>query len=267
VIEDRQLTERTMSLLRANLSEAYLRAGDCDAAAALVEAATQGEPAIATYDLHAARAGIDAARGRPDEALSRVAALDRVTRPRDGNWADGQVALAVAEYWAGHPARAGARLDETLTFLLATDHAAMASPAAAWAARAAAELAHTSSSARRGAAQRLRERRAGAAVDPFGQEAIGVAPALWHLVWKAELARLEGTESVEDWTLAATGWDRVGRPHDAGYCRWRAAQVALRQGSGTIASRLLARAARDARQHVPLTDAVSRTAASVGAAT
>lgn len=265
-LDGRQLTERSVAFLRVNVGEAHLRAGDCEATAAMVEGSTHGEPVVATYEVHAARAEIDAVRGRLEEALSRVEALDRVSRPQDSNWAESQVALAVAEYWSGHPRRAAARLDEALTFFLPTDRAGLAAPAAAWAARAAADAWHDSSpEERHESTRRLRARRAGAAVDPFGPDAIGVAAAVWHLVWRAELARLEGSEEVDLWTAAATGWDRLARPHEAGYCRWRAAQVALREGSGTVGSRLLARAARDARQHVPLTDAIARTATSVGA--
>lgn len=63
------------------------------------------------------------------------------------------------------------------------------------------------------------------------------------------------------WTRAAAAWDGLARPHDAAYCRWRAAQVALREGEGTLAGRLLARAAAEAREHVPLSRAITATRA------
>ena len=88
-----------------------------------------------------------------------------------------------------------------------------------------------------------------------------MASAVWRLVWEAELARLEDTGSVDQWARAATGWDRLTRPHDAAYCRWRAAQVALREGQGTVAARLLKRAATAAREHVPLSHAIAATTA------
>ena len=56
----------------------------------------------------------------------------------------------------------------------------------------------------------------------------------------------------------ATGIGSAG-PHDAAYCRWRGAQVALATGQGTVAARLLRRAARDAREHVPLSTAIAET--------
>ena len=39
----------------------------------------------------------------------------------------------------------------------------------------------------------------------------------------------------------------------------RAARVALAQGQGTVAARVLKRAARDAREHVPLSAAIAAT--------
>ena len=85
-------------------------------------------------------------------------------------------------------------------------------------------------------------------------------PALAR-TWTAERSRLAGEASVEQWVEAAGEWDRLARPHDAAYCRWRAAQVALATGRGTVAGTLLERAARDAREHVPLLMAIGETAA------
>ena len=81
-----------------------------------------------------------------------------------------------------------------------------------------------------------------------------------HL-WRAELARIDRTATIESWARAATAFDRLTWPHDAAYCRWRAAQVAQRTGEGTLASRLLNRAAADARTHVPLSETISATVA------
>ncbi len=80
-------------------------------------------------------------------------------------------------------------------------------------------------------------------------------------MWASEVAALEDTETVDGWVVAASGWDRHTRPHEAAYCRWRGARVALREGRGTLAHRLLVRAAADARQHVPLSRAIAATTA------
>jgi hypothetical protein len=55
-------------------------------------------------------------------------------------------------------------------------------------------------------------------------------------------------------------WDLLCRPHEAGYCRWRAAQEAVTGGRRTLATGLLRHAARDARGHAPLLAAVEATA-------
>ena len=96
--------------------------------------------------------------------------------------------------------------------------------------------------------------------DPFAAPAVradlATAPQ-----WAAELARVRGEDTVDGWLAAVGSWDHVARPHDAAYCRWRAAQVALREGQGTVAARLLKKAALDAREHVPLSQAIAATAA------
>ena len=87
---------------------------------------------------------------------------------------------------------------------------------------------------------------------PFGRGSV-MADALGNeAMWEAELSRL--VRGARPRPLDP-GQQRAGtpsaRPHDAAYCRWRAAQVALRDGQGTVAARLLKRAATDAVQHVP----------------
>jgi hypothetical protein len=146
-------------------------------------------------------------------------------------------------------------LEGAVGFLLGTDNSRLAAGAAALTARAAADRGD------RAAAVRLRALVAGAADDPFGPRAIGVAAPAWHLTWLAELARLDAADTVDGWARAAVTWDGLHRPHDAAYCRWRAAECALRGGQGTIAAKLLRRAAADARGHVPLSEGIAATGA------
>ena len=75
------------------------------------------------------------------------------------------------------------------------------------------------------------------------------------------LARHDGVGTPALWTATASRWDDLHRPHDAAYARWRAAQCALRDGQGTVAQRLLRRAATDAGEHVLLVEAIDRTVA------
>jgi hypothetical protein len=71
------------------------------------------------------------------------------------------------------------------------------------------------------------------------------------------MARLADRQSVDQWVTAAAEWDKLDRPHDAAYCRWRAAQVAFATGQATTAAALLRRAARQAREHVPLLEVIA----------
>ena len=98
-----------------------------------------------------------------------------------------------------------------------------------------------------------------ARVDPFEPSARFSTRPAHAASWAAESARLVGRPTVELWAEVARHWDRLGRPHDAAYCRWRGAQVALSFGQGTLAMRMLRRAAREAREHVPLTAAIAGT--------
>lgn len=96
-------------------------------------------------------------------------------------------------------------------------------------------------------------------VDPFEPSAGFSTRPAHAAAWAAESARLAGRPTVELWAEVARHWDRLGRPHDSAYCRWRGAQIAHSVGHGTIALRLLRRAAREAREHVPLCAAIAET--------
>ena len=80
--------------------------------------------------------------------------------------------------------------------------------------------------------------------DPLGADTVPAQRFAYVATWNAELARLGGTQTVELWVAAAAEWDKVTRPHESAYCRWRGAQVALASGQATVATKLLRRAAR-----------------------
>ena len=81
----------------------------------------------------------------------------------------------------------------------------------------------------------------------------------------AELSRLANEPRPDLWAAAATEWDRINRPFDASYSRWRGAQAATATGRTDLAQRLLRSAAAHSRDHVPLTAAIERTATDVAA--
>ena len=82
-----------------------------------------------------------------------------------------------------------------------------------------------------------------------------------HAAFAAELAAPDSVDPIGRWSSVATSWDGLGARHDAAYSRWRAAQCALRERRGTVAARLLRKAAADALEHVPLSRAIAATVA------
>lgn len=230
--------------------------GRIERGAALVDELTDSDPVLDRWLLHLQRVVLDLARGRVDEARERAGRLRHLDRITIEVMATD---LALLHVWSAEP---GVALELIESSLRVPDHIEVNGETGQMlvlAARAAADLA-AQGSYTSGAVLDRRVRGLHVAVhhDPFCS---GAVPADLHAApqWVAELARLNGNESVKHWGRAAGAWDRLDRPHDAAYCRWRGAQVALREGQGTVAARLLKRAAADAREHVPLAEAIAAT--------
>lgn len=179
---------------------------------------------------------------------------------RDASWAETVAYHAETELWAGRSDASLARLEEALAVTLPTDKGRATAPTLVPCARAHADLLDQGGSSvedRRVTSRRLEQLVRQARSDPFGPHATGAHVPAWALMWQAEMARVEQGDGLLAWTAAASAWKRLGRPHDAAYCQWRAAQVAMREGQGTTAARLLRRAATDAGEHVPLLRAIT----------
>ena len=253
-----QLDFHLLTLVKANVVEAYLDAGRTgEAAARLVDV-----PRSHSYDDWPGQwvsARLDIVQGRTDDAIRTMRGLVKVgssTRNRLNR----AVWEATALLWQEEPEQAWAALRDPLEAFL--DSAGIADYWMAFLvlARAAADT-RTPSGGRPSeedttALEDLEDMRRRARLDPLGAQrsSAGVAAGL---AWEAELARARGTDTVDQWSRAAVAWGHLGRPHAAAYCRWRAAQVALREGRGAVADRLLRRAAADAREHVPLSRVIA----------
>jgi len=249
----------------ANLAEAHLREGDVSAAERLVAPRVQGLSVFQLRYTQAAHAAVEMRRGRLEAAIEHLEALVAV-----GNYSAGtaeiDLALADALLWAGRPEDASARLLRAGEMLLSGYDAAARRLLVALA-RAEADLAtmrRASDAQRYEGHRRLLDARQSATPDALDDAAQGPDVCGSALVWRAEVARLLGKDRIGDWAQAATEWDRLNRPHDAAYCRWRAMQVASPDGQGTLAARLRRQAAKDARGHEPLSRAIVRTAAHGG---
>lgn len=168
------------------------------------------------------------------------------------------------DLWSGHAKTAYDRLLGILDETLDTDDAEWMGVSFVLAARAAADHAEAGPAAdqptiRRDLLEQLRALRRRARTDPLGVDTVPAQRFAYAATWNAELARLAGAQTIELWVAAAAEWDKVTRPHESAYCRWRGAQVANTTGHATLAGKLLRRAARDATEHVPLLEAIQAT--------
>ena len=250
-------------ILRSNVAWAHLRAGAVRAARDVLEPVTRRSPTSISAIAHATLAAVELREGDVLGALQRSHAATAQVRNRGQLWFEAVPLLAEVELCAGRPDAATTMLDASLGDGLRRPTAIVAAPhlvllARAHADRAAWRAGHTGDL--RGTVARLRSRVAGAHRAPFGAPHVEVVVPVLRRQWEAELARLEGSDTVEQWSRVASGWHRYLRPHDAAYAEWRAAQCALRDGRGTVAARLLKKAGADARDHVPLAEAIAVTA-------
>ena len=244
------------AILRCNVAEALVAQGEPHRAWDIVAPYTEGDPVQERWPLHLQRAVLELLRGRTAEAQRHILAVGEGPVPRLGlAFRLGYHAIAATvELWRGQPAVALERALPVLESGEQTEEPVMLASLLVLAARAAAEVRD------RARGEQLRALHRRLTGDPFAPHPLFVIPEAQGATWAAELARLEGQETVDGWVAAAAAWDRLTRPYDAGYCRWRGAQVALATVQGTMARRLLKRAAIDARGHVPLSEAIRRTA-------
>lgn len=251
------------SMLTANVAEALIRAGEVSRAVALLEPWTRGPVTLDRCPTHIKRALTDILSGDLGAASARLVDLEAVTM----TWHLHRVARAevatLAHLWSGRPAEAHAALEPLLADLADSDEVEFTGAAFVLALRALAD--RVESTPRAGAEVRgacaslaLLRRRGGG--DPLAPTAVPGDRFAQASSWNAEMARLEGKQTVRLWAVAAAEWDTLQRPHEAAYCRWRAAEVALSSGQAGMATKLLRRAARDAREHVPLSAAIRETA-------
>jgi tetratricopeptide (TPR) repeat protein len=248
--------------LRGNICWAYLREGDVTSAQEWVWPVTRSDP----YDpntayVHLLLGAIELRQGHVQAAVDRCGAAGAQMRSHGQGWADCVPWHAEVELWAGRNGPALALLDEALRVTLPTQ-TLMTAVLVRMHARASADRLDAegaTASQRRRLVEQLHTMVTGAREDPFAGAFRDASVPASARTWRAELARIEDTAAVEDWTAAAAEWDRIVRPHDAAYCRWRGGHVALRTGRGTIAARLLSRAATDARTHGPLRQAIAAT--------
>jgi len=251
-----------LSALRTNVAMAFRRAGRVGHAAELLDPRTEEPVSFLTWAEHSERVVLDALRGRHEAAARRIEELSAV--PFDtglGNLVETTEVFAEADLWGGRAQAAYDRAVDLVHTCAPTDASGWLAGLLVLAARAAADLAPSGPPTAReqllGTVLGLRDE---AVDDPFEPLPADRVRSALASSWTAETLRLSGRAEVETWVAAARRWDRLTRPHEAAYCRWRAAEVALRTGQGSAARSLLQRARHDAREHVPLLALIAATA-------
>lgn len=258
IARELQMDFHYMTLVRGNVAEALYNTGRVREAKNVVAAM----PVSDSYDHWPVRwmsAVLAIAEGRPEEGIHTLTkkSLGRssLNRLNKAGW------IAVAHVWMRRPDEAWSTLVPALEGVLSSTWIVDYGQSFVTAARAAADLAQRDPSrAPDHLKAKLEELRERSVVDPLGPGPAPIIRPATTAQWQAELARIERADTVDQWSRAALAWDAFRAPHDSAYCRWRAAEAALREGQGTVADRLLKRAARDAREHVPLLAAIRETA-------
>jgi type II secretory pathway predicted ATPase ExeA len=249
-----------VDVLKSNVSQAWRRAGHLKRALRVVAASTEAdEPGERAPILHTERALLELLLGNTDRARRRLTFLNvgqhKVVDPFIVN------ARMQYDLWAGDPADALCRFETLVESRHDEISPGIVGDLLALGARAAADsTAQSSPSARRDAHRLMLALRARLHHDPY-EPPVVLSDRAAEPQWSAEIARIHGKDTADTWLAAVRRWDSLGRPHDSAYCRWRAAQCALRDSQGTAAARLLRRAGADAREHVPLSQAIAWTAA------
>ena len=251
------------TMLLCNVAEARLHAGAVGAASRLVRPRTRDEPRQATRFLHLTRAWVEVVHGDLEAADRRLEAIATLDFGVSAHRQAVVTVQALCDLWRGVPAQALERIGDGIAGETATSWSPYTGSLLCLAARAGADVAGADPTRRAVLAARLSAWQRQWSTDPLAPEAAHAAAPATRSTWRAELARLHGVAQLQHWIGAAEQWDLVGRPHEAAYSRWRAGELALEEGRGTLARRLLRRAHAQARGHVPLLGVIDRSRALV----
>jgi tetratricopeptide (TPR) repeat protein len=237
--------------VRSNIATGLLRAGLVREAAELVDGITDRYPYADAWVPHAVRAVLDMVRGHPDEAMRRLQELQEAV-PAVHEDREAAALVTACELWANRPELAFRRLSRLLEGEVGSFDQISTGECQVLTVRAAADLADTRAEMRPDLRRQVESLLAGD--DPIGTPS--EAQRAFRAARAAELSRLAARPRPDLWAAAAKEWDTIGRPFDSSYARWRGAQAAMATGQATLAHRLLQRAGTDARDHLPLAEAI-----------
>jgi DNA-binding CsgD family transcriptional regulator/tetratricopeptide (TPR) repeat protein len=262
----------TAAILRANVSAALTELGEVDTAMAWIEPVSDGTPDASTGPLYECRAMLEMLRGQLNEADQRWADLDCLPQAPLGFQVEGACEEAEGRLWMGAHGVAFEHLHALLVRVaranqgtLAGELLTFAGPLLVLALRACADLGEQGRVDRNPDAVHAAQRSADQLADlyhamkpdPFTAGPMRPTAVADCASWQAEWSRVRAEPDPAAWEAAASEWDSLIRPHRAAYARWRQAEALLARPHGrTQATEALRNAARQAIQHVPLSDAI-----------
>jgi DNA-binding CsgD family transcriptional regulator len=242
---------RLINMLRSHVALAHARLGRIDETRRLTEQALRDSPPedAAMFDRSRAELAIVA---------SELGSAERLLKARAAPFAgwhserlDAAERLAETLLWAGRPGEAITVLEELLEPMSHSGLASITGPALVTLARARADAAEVRLVERD--VQHLARLRSAMQVDPLARPQLAA-------LWDAEVSRLTGQSDAAAWHRAAELHDQLGRCFVAAYCSWREALALLARRARADAAPVLRAAHALARDHGPLTDAITQTA-------
>ncbi|MGH8836099.1 MAG: helix-turn-helix transcriptional regulator, partial [Actinomycetes bacterium] len=232
------------TLLASNAAEAMLASGQWNAADAMLSAALRTGGAFWDYHPHRLRAQLATRRGEFEVARHHLAAGAGAARePNSAHYYFCR--LAELALWEGRTADAADAVRDGLPTAATTESAFLRLELCAlglWAQADRAQLAAARADRDELAKARERANRLRQDAHRAARTATTFSPdtAAWLAVADAEHDRSLGQPSPDRWQHAVAGWQRLGRPYQAAYCGWRAAEAYL--SAGLPASHALATA-------------------------
>lgn len=235
------------TVLASNAAEAMLGSGQWDAADTVLSAALRAGGAFWGYHPHRLRAQLATRRGEFEAARHHLAAGAGAARePNSAHYYFCR--LAELALWEGRTADAAGAVRDGLPTAASADSAFLRVELCAlglWAQADRAQLAAARADRDELAMARQWANRLRQDAHRAARTAAALSPdtSAWLAVADAEHERALGQSSPDRWQHALAGWQRLGRPYQAAYCGWRAAEAHLSAGSPTSHALAAARSA------------------------
>jgi DNA-binding CsgD family transcriptional regulator/tetratricopeptide (TPR) repeat protein len=257
------------SIVAGNAADALLCQGRTAEAGALIDPLTDGPPDTEHRFAHGLRAHIDLLRGDLRAASRRwhdIEALGDVGLMENAR--EQILRMTELALWAGRPDEAlelvhrGLDLASKAPYLTKFCGALLALGMRACGdmaerARASSDL---SAAAPLAAADELADWVEHTGGEAFADHPFVAAAPAECATWNAERTRVVNSSDPDAWSAAATAWQSLGCPHQAGYAWWRQAEAQLYAGQRRAAASVLAAGAEAADENATLLSHIRRLA-------